>query len=219
MNEEYALTHHDAVRAVKVHFKAVTDKLPSKPIHEVPYEEIIRIAGQTLGDHTDFRTAQSNVLVPIQRGKPIYSKFELAHKILTERVLSQLRAERLVQRKHLPLLRKALGELYARVPPEVRKEQLAAFNLLEKKMGPDDTNELVKRAGELWQTHAKQYEKAREAMSDEMKRLRLPPEMFGNPTNHIVLTFATNAAEVRERLELLKTDKLNLKQGYQLAAA
>ncbi len=140
---------------------AVLREKPGKQIHEVPFKEVAQIASRALSKHEDFVLRPSNdnrtpylVLKQLGEKKPApYAIHELGHQIIRARVISQLKAEDLLEPQHEKTVEQALGELDYNPPAREYRARIKAVKKLQRGLGKTKTNELLARAGEIWEQH------------------------------------------------------------------
>ncbi len=180
--------------------KQLAKKHPGKKLHEISWEDLLQGTCEFIAGHKDFRIQDPETgsgFIPMgnlpepeagRMRRVLYWNYELGHQILTERMLTQLKAEGVLPPEHEKRFKTALGRTYLKSSIELRQQQLRAFTQLERKMDKAKLEKLILRAKEVWKQNDIQQRKTHEADFEKYKILR---DALHNPGGHNLLTSFT----------------------------
>ncbi len=144
------------------HVRAIIKKLPQKPLHEIPLRDI----AETLFDHLK---VPSNTFL----------RQETARQLYCARLASRLKAEGLIQQRHVRLLKDTLGTTPYDTIQE-KKRQLTAFEQLRRRLGDKQLGYLRVRAKQLLNTMWDEYKRTNDELSGDRDLGLKFPHTFGN---------------------------------------
>lgn len=184
---KYFLPVKRAVEKVREHVELVK-KYIGRPLHEVPILDIKLAIVNTLKDHPDFQMLKSAQQTPYLKPKigedELYADYEIGHHLLIDRLISKLRAEGKLQKQRENDVRAILGELYHNPPKSCIKKQITAINRLERRLGAQKTDELLKTIRAEWISQGMevaQHPTIRHMSGDEVS------DVLHNPTTNVAM--------------------------------
>ncbi len=189
----------DARRAAQIAAKHVGDvvaSLPRRPLHEIPLSEIMKTTSNILKCHPDFVKVRISrwEITPVPKGRskrPLYSYYEIGHKLIVARIISELNAEGELPAHHEARFKEALGQLYCNPPKQMIRRSIKAWDKLVNLLGVEKADMLMKRTLELGAKYAKEENMFKKTKSTvELKELGVA-DMFANPANRIGGTWKT----------------------------
>ncbi len=90
------------------------------------------------------------MLTPIADGEPAYSRYEIGHALLVQRVCSKLIASNVLKERDVAVFKNFMGKLFHGVPASIMRRRLTALNLLERRLGHARLVDLIEKTTELW---------------------------------------------------------------------
>ncbi len=142
LQEHYPLSAPQATRRVEKHYRAIRAALPDKPLHEIPMLDLMATTAHVLSKRDDFAFQKENPplrggcfhpLLP--DGRVAYAYYELGNRLIMERVLSRLRAKKVLDERHADDYRALWGRLFQTPPSTIQAEKLEAFDRLNNELG------------------------------------------------------------------------------------
>lgn len=139
----------DAIAKINRHVNGIERKLKrklKKSLADVSSQELLENAYDFMHRSKEFKDFR-----PYENGEFTYSHYELGHNIIKKIVIARLVNDGKLTSQNAPLLGKFLGYFHGNAAPQrLQEEKLTSLLELEKRLGKDETRELVVRASDYW---------------------------------------------------------------------